>query len=161
MACRSPFSSKTPTGRRHSSRRLRPTLGSSGGVAQESSPCCPKALRTAAFFHPNRHMDFPRAVPMEAVDRGMCRSPRERSVGPRPGWAIHGLEGPSLPHARRTGLRSAAAFRKPQGPAAPAPDPDPGGRRTLAAKSKFPCFLTNCVINGIAPRGPPTARFHR
>jgi hypothetical protein len=38
MACRSPFSSKTPTGGYHSGRRLCPMLGSSGGVAQGSDP---------------------------------------------------------------------------------------------------------------------------
>ena len=160
MACRSPFSSKTPTGGYHSGRRLCPTLGSSGGVAQESSPCCRKPSELRLFLTPIATW----------TSRAQCqwKLSIQEYAGARVGdrldqgavWAIHGLEGPSLPHARRTGLRSAAAFRKPQGPAAPAPDPDPGGRRTLAAKSKFPCFLTNCVINGIAPRGPPTARFH-
>jgi hypothetical protein len=161
MACRSPFSSKTPTGRRHSSRRLRPTLGSSGGVAQESSPCCRKPSELRLFLTPIATWTS-RAQSQWKLSIEGCAGARESDqLDQGAVWAIHGLESPNLPYARRTGLRSAAAFRKPQGTAAPAPDPDPGGRRTLAAKSKFPCFLTNCVINGIAPRGHPTARFQR
>ena len=161
MACRSPFSSKTPTGRRHSSRRLRPTLGSSGGVAQESSPCCRKPSELQLFFTPIATWTSRAQCQWKLSIEG-CAGAREsdRLDQGRVGQST-GLKVPTFHSPSERGFGRRRPSGNPQGPAAPAPDPDPGGRRTLAAKSKFPCFLTNCVINGIAPRGPPTARFHR
>ena len=103
-----------------------------------------KAPRLAAFLATLGHIQFPCAVLLES-----CRA---RDV-PEPGWAMGWAEAqigpatdskvPAFHRHDERGFGRRLPSGDPQGTAAPAPDPDPGGRRTLAATPKFPAFLTN------------------
>lgn len=101
----------------------------------------PKAPGTAAFLTPIAAWTSRLAVPV-----GSCRS---RDV-PQAKWAIGwteervgqptGLQVPAFhtPGERSFGRRQPS--ENPQGPAAPTPDPDPGGRRTSGPKLRFIYF---------------------
>lgn len=137
IACRSPFCS-THHGTTGFWSRLEPPRLDRRATWVTGRVHAPKGPQIGGFLATLGHIQFQCAV--------LLKRYRARDA-PQAEWAIGwtkerfgqstGLKVPSLPHARRTGLRSAAAFRKPQGPAAPAPDPDPGGRRAFGPKSKF------------------------
>ena len=159
MACRSPFCS-THHGTTGFWSRLEPPRLDRRTTWVTGRVHAPKGPQIGGFLATLGHIQFQCAV--------LLKRYRARDA-PQAEWAIGWTKerfgqstGLKVPAFRTPGERGFGRRRpsgNPQGTAAPAPDPDPGGRRTLAAKSKFPCFLTNCVINGIAPRGHPTTRF--